>query len=95
MLIHIDNIMYTLYDLLVCTCTMQRSPFSIEILSMIRTLVMTTGELDYDEIFHLNPAGERENVPELAFLPVAYILWIPFVIVMPLLFVNLLVYTCN
>ena len=52
---------------------------------------MTTGELDYDGIFRLNSAGESDDASELAFLPVAYILWIPFVIVMPLLFANLLV----
>ena len=53
---------------------------------------MTTGELDYDDIFRLNPAGDSEDAQELAFLPTAYILWIPFVIIMPVLFANLLVH---
>ena len=59
---------------------------------MIKTLVMTTGEVDDDAIFRLDPAGGSDNVAsELPFLPVAYIVWIPFVIIMPLLFANMLV----
>ena len=47
---------------------------------------MTTGELDYDEIFH-----QQEGEEELAFLPVSFILWIVFLVLIPVLLNNLLV----
>ena len=59
---------------------------------MIRTLMMTTGEMDYDGIFrHSLSADDNSTVTELPFAPVAYILWIPFVILIPVLFANMLV----
>ena len=69
----------------------QRSPFFDEIRSMIRTLMMTTGELDYDGIFRLGLDDGNDGATELRYLPVAYILFIPFVILMPVLFANMLV----
>ena len=58
---------------------------------MIKTLMMATGDVGYDDIFRLDPAEANNTATELPFLPVAYIVWIPFVIVMPLLFANMLV----
>jgi len=47
---------------------------------------MTTGELDYDEIFH-----QQEGEKEIAFLPVAFIVWVIFLVLIPVLLNNLLV----
>ena len=53
---------------------------------------MATGEMDYDGIFRHSLSVEgNSTVMELPFAPVAYILWIPFVILIPVLFANMLV----
>ena len=52
---------------------------------------MTAGEINYDGIFRLSLSEEGNEERELAFLPVAYIIWIPFIIIMPILFANMLV----
>ena len=66
---------------------------------MLKTLVMTTGEFEFDTIF----VNDQELVDEgvKLFLPhLTAILWVIFVITMPILFSNLLViymaiiYTC-
>ena len=68
----------------------QRSPFSTEFRSIIRTLIMMTGEIDNDGIFRLS-FDSQNNESELAYLPLAYITWIAFVILIPVLFANMLV----
>ena len=51
-------------------------------------MVMATGELEYDSIFgHSNESSSMLT----SFPEVAYILWIVFLIVMPILLTNLLV----
>ena len=56
---------------------------------MLKTLAMTTGELDFDDIYH-NYEDEDSN-DSLAY-PVEFtVLWIVFIIMMPILFSNLLV----
>jgi len=47
---------------------------------------MTIGELDYDSLSH-----QEEGEDEIAFLPVSLILWITFLVLMPVLLNNLLV----
>ena len=54
--------------------------------------MMTTGEMDYDGIFHLNLDRDGNDAEELPYVPIAYILWIPFVILMPVLYANMLVW---
>ena len=49
-------------------------------------MAMTTGELDYDELYH-----QREGEQEIAFPPVSFIIWIIFLVLMPILLSNLLV----
>jgi len=49
---------------------------------MLKTMVMTTGEFEFDTIFFENA---------LDFAAVSYILWIVFVVLMPVLLTNLLV----
>ena len=46
-------------------------------------MTMTTGELDYDKIFH-----QQEDREEIALPPVSFILWM---ILMPILLSNLMV----
>ena len=56
--------------------------FSSPAQSIAKTIVQTTGELDFDLIF---------NHADLLYSPMAYILFLLFTILMPILFVNLLV----
>ena len=58
-------------------------------------MTMTTGEFDYDSIFRQNPTGESDNAEEIPFPPISFILWIVFVIIMPVLLTNMLVRHCN
>jgi len=59
-----------------------RDPFRNPGRSMLKTMVMTTGEFEFDTIFFATG---------LDFAEVSYILWIVFVILMPVLLTNLLV----
>ena len=54
-------------------------------------MTMTTGELDFDRLFRLYPGGAPENVVEIPFFGVSVIMWILFLIIMPILLTNLLV----
>ena len=68
----------------------RRTPFSNIGRSMLKTLVMTTGEFEFDNIF----INDQELVDEglILFLPeLTAIIWVLFIIVMPILFSNLLV----
>jgi len=49
-------------------------------------MTMCTGELDYDDLFH-----QQEGEDEITFPPVSFILWIHFLVLMPVLLSNLLV----
>lgn len=68
----------------------RRTPFSNIGSSMLKTLVMTTGEFEFDTIF----INDQELVDEglELFLPeLTAIMWVVFIIIMPILFSNLLV----
>ena len=55
--------------------------------SMFKTITMTTGELDFDSLFqHGSPIGDQ-----LPYLAASIIIWIIFIILMPILLTNLLV----
>ena len=70
-----------------CTSSiLQRNAFSHPGRAIVKVMTMTTGELDYDGIFH-----QQEGEEELAFLPVSFILWIVFLVLIPVLLNNLLV----
>ena len=67
---------------------MNVSPFRNAGLSFIKTMVMAIGGLGYDRMFgHSNESSSLAT----SFPEVAYILWIIFLIVMPILVTNLLV----
>ena len=71
----------------------ERSPFATPFHALWKTLTMTTGEVDYDNLFR-QPSEAFTNskeVPGLPFPEISYILWIAFLVLMPILFTNLLV----
>ena len=57
---------------------------------MLKTLVMTTGEFEFDTIF-INEQDLVDDGLELLFPTLTSILWIIFIVTMPILFNNLLV----
>ena len=65
---------------------LQRNAFSHPGRAILKVTAMTTGELDYDELYH-----QQEGEQEIAFPPVSFILWIIFLVLMPVLLSNLLV----
>ena len=52
---------------------------------------MTAGDFSFDTVFRRSPSGESESAQEILFPPISYILWIIFVILIPVLFTNMLV----
>ena len=68
-----------------------RSPFANPFFSITKTVSMSIGELGYDELFRQPTDGSTEDVPGIPFPEISYILWIIFIILMPILFGNLLV----
>ena len=71
--------------------TFQRSPFQNAGIAIAKVLSMTAGSSDYDNTFRRDSSGGSDFEDELPFLPVTYILWIVFIILMPVLLNNLLV----
>jgi len=70
-------------------CSAPHSPLLAR--AIIKTMTMTTGEFDFDSIFRQAPNGESDTEQEIPFLPVSFTLWIIFVIIMPILLINMLV----
>ena len=58
---------------------------------MLKIVTMTTGELDFDSIYRQDPAGRSDDAEEIPFPPISYMLWIVFIIIMPILLNNMLV----
>ena len=58
---------------------------------------MTTGEFEFDSIFRQFPGGaEPESVTEeIPFPRVSFVIWIVFLVLMPILLTNLLVSYCD
>ena len=70
---------------------MQRSPFSTPGRTLLKMVTMTTGEFEFDDIFRQDPNGMSDMMEEIPFEVVSYVLWITFVVVMPVLLTNMLV----
>ena len=75
------------------TVTASRSPFSSPARSIVKTMTMIVGEFDYEDIFHLSSLEPEVMLEEIPYFQVANLLWILFLIVAPILFLNLLVST--
>ena len=73
-----------------CSFQGERSAFSSPGRSLVKTMVMTTGEFDFDGIF-FNSQDDAEAGNDLFYPQIAYILWIVFIILMPIILTNLLV----
>ena len=56
---------------------------------MVKTLIMTTGEMEYDNLFFDNQYNHR--VPTVPYMDTTKGLFVVFVIVMPIIIMNLLV----
>ena len=69
----------------------ERSPFNNMLQSTWKTMTMTTGEMGFEGIFHLSSGGSDSDIPPIPFPEISYILWVIFLILMPILFTNLLV----
>ena len=52
---------------------------------------MTTGEFEFDGLFRQSPNGDSDDESEIQFEAVSYLLWIIFIVVMPILLTNMLV----
>ena len=73
----------------------QRTSFATPARSLLKTITMTTGEFEFDSIFRQAPGGvefkEINMLGEIPYPPISYMLWIAFIILMPILLTNLLV----
>ena len=71
----------------------ERSPFASPFRALIKTMTMTTGELDYESIFRYSSGGSGpdEFASDIPFPVISFILWIVFLILMPILLANMLV----
>ena len=52
---------------------------------------MSTGEQEFDSIFHQEASGGRDVLADVPFPPVSSVMWILFVIFIPILLTNMLV----
>ena len=76
-----------------------QTAFSSPAKAMLRTMMLTLGEFDFDDLFFnsdqdpvMATADNPDPLqPELLYPVASYILWIVFVIVMPIVLINLLV----
>lgn len=69
----------------------ERSPFASPFTSIWKTMTMTIGEMGYDDIFRQFTSESVPDAPDVPFPDISYILWVIFLILMPILFTNLLI----
>ncbi|XP_065890705.1 transient receptor potential cation channel subfamily A member 1 homolog isoform X2 [Dysidea avara] len=62
------------------------TPYNTPAYSLMRSLVMTTGELDYSDTFQFGDEGDG-----ISYNFMSNFLWIVFIVLMPILFANLLI----
>ena len=73
----------------------KNSPFSSPFTALWKVMTMITGELEYESIFRQGSGGTDVQYPELPFSVISYLLWIVFLIMIPILLSNLLVLIFN
>ena len=54
-------------------------------------MTMTAGDFSYDTIFRLDPSGGSDDLSDIEYPPISYILWIMFIVLMPVILTNMLV----
>ena len=71
----------------------EKSPFATPFHALWKTFTMTTGEVDYNSLFRQPSEGspDLKDIPDLPFPEISFILWIAFLVLIPILFTNLLV----
>ena len=65
--------------------------FDTPAFALMKSLVMTSGELEFEQVFRFRDNAADDPPGALNFFVMSNILWILFIIVMPILFINLLV----
>ena len=60
-------------------------------LSLIKTLIMTSGEMEYDNLFFDNEQNNNDGVEMVPYEDTTRLLFVFFVVVMPIIIMNLLV----
>uniref|UniRef100_A0A1X7V085 Ion transport domain-containing protein n=1 Tax=Amphimedon queenslandica TaxID=400682 RepID=A0A1X7V085_AMPQE len=68
-----------------------RTPFMNSWRSIVKTMTMTTGEFEFDNTFRQTGSQSEAGSDDIQFPFASYVLWILFLILMPILFINLLV----
>ena len=68
-----------------------RSPFSSAFNSLWKMTTMITGEMDYESIFRQSSSATLDPDPPLPFPEISHVLWIVFLVMIPILLGNLLV----
>ncbi|XP_019851378.1 PREDICTED: transient receptor potential cation channel subfamily A member 1 homolog [Amphimedon queenslandica] len=68
-----------------------RTPFMNSWRSIVKTMTMTTGEFEFDSTFRQTGSQSEAGSDDIQFPFASYVLWILFLILMPILFINLLV----
>ena len=68
---------------------LQQTPFGTPARALIKTMTMTAGEFDFDITFRQPP--EDLSLPDIAYPSVSFLLWIAFLVLVPVLLMNLLV----
>ncbi len=79
--------------LIACFC-FQRASFSTPLRALFKTATMTIGEFEYDSLFRQDPGGLQVGdiqQDEIQFEALARVLWLIFLIFMPIILINLLV----
>ena len=71
----------------------EKSPFATPFHALWKTFTMTTGEVDYNNLFRQPSEGSPnlKDTPDLPFPEISFVLWIAFLVLVPILFTNLLV----
>ena len=57
----------------------------------MKSLVMTTGEMEYEQVFRFRDLDDDEPPGLINYIAMSHILFVIFIILMPILFANLLV----
>ena len=83
--LHFDIIMYINLSI----SYLQRAPFGTPARALIKTMTMTAGEFDFDTTFRQEP--EDQGLPDIAYPSMSFLLWIVFLVLIPVLLTNLLV----